>query len=70
MTLTAEEIEEIQSRLHALQLEHRDLDEVIAHLAHNPPTDQLLTRRLKKRKLQLKDRIAQLSAMLIPDIPA
>lgn len=70
MTLTPEETADIQSRLRNLQVEHRDLDEVIARLTVNPPNDQLLIRRLKKRKLQLKDRIALLEGMLVPDIPA
>jgi hypothetical protein len=43
---------------------------VISHLIDNPPPDDLLIRRLKKRKLLLKDRILQLEAMLVPDIPA
>jgi hypothetical protein len=53
-----------------MQVEHRDLDLVIDHLRLNPPPDQLLIRRLKKRKLLLKDRISQLEQMLVPDIPA
>ena len=40
------------------------------HLIENPPPDDLLVRRLKKRKLALKDRILLLEQMLIPDIPA
>jgi hypothetical protein len=64
------EITDIRARLHELQVEHRDLDQVIDHLTENPPPDQLLLRRLKKRKLLLKDRIIQLEEMLIPDIPA
>lgn len=64
------EISIIQSQLHELQVEHRDLDLVISHLIDNPPPDDLLVRRLKKRKLLLKDRILQLEAMLVPDIPA
>lgn len=64
------EIQEIRTRLHELQLEHRDLDQVILHLIESPPSDELLVRRLKKRKLALKDRILQLEAMLVPDIPA
>jgi len=70
MDPTAEEIAAIKVQLHELQVEHRDLDLVIEHLAQNPPPDQLLVRRLKKRKLQLKDRIALLERMLVPDIPA
>lgn len=65
-----DEIAAIKAQLHELQVEHRDLDLVIEHIVQNPPADQLLVRRLKKRKLQLKDRIAQLEGMLVPDIPA
>jgi hypothetical protein len=39
-------------------------------LAENPPPDDLLIRRLKKRKLALKDKIILLEEMLVPDIPA
>lgn len=70
MTLTEEEIAETRASLHEMQVEHRDLDLVIEHLILNPPPDQLLIRRLKKRKLLLKDRISQLERMLVPDIPA
>jgi hypothetical protein len=70
MNLTDEEIAALRAQLYELQVEHRDLDLVIDHLTLNPPPDQLLIRRLKKRKLQLKDRIAQLERMLVPDIPA
>ncbi len=68
--LTEEEIADIRQRLHELQVEHRDLDQVIAHLIEFPPNDDLLMRRLKKRKLALKDRILLLEQMLVPDIPA
>lgn len=68
--LTEEEIADIRALLHQLQVEHRDLDQVIAHLIANPPPDDLLVRRIKKRKLLLKDRINQLEQMLVPDIPA
>ncbi len=64
------EIDDIRHQLHELQIEHRDLDQVIAHLTDHPPPDDLLVRRLKKRKLALKDRILLLEAMLVPDIPA
>jgi hypothetical protein len=70
MTLTEEEIADTRVCLHEMQVEHRDLDLVIEHLLLNPPPDQLLVRRLKKRKLQLKDRISQLERTLVPDIPA
>lgn len=68
--LTETEISEINTQLHELQVEHRDLDLVITHLIENPPPEDLLIRRLKKRKLLLKDRIIQLEEMLVPDIPA
>lgn len=61
---------ELRSRLHELQVEHRDLDEVINRLEDVPPHDELLVRRLKKRKLLLKDRITLLERMLQPDVPA
>lgn len=70
MTLNEDDIADIHLRLHEMQVEHRDLDLVIDHLMLNPPPDQLLIRRLKKRKLLLKDRISQLERMLVPDIPA
>ena len=60
----------IRDQLHELQIEHRDLDLVIAYMTKNPPPDELLIRRLKKRKLGLKDRILLLEEMLTPDIPA
>ncbi|WP_428825432.1 YdcH family protein [Azonexus sp. IMCC34842] len=69
-TLTDEEQEDIRHQLQELQVEHRDLDQVISHLIENPPPDDLLVRRIKKRKLALKDRILLLEAMLVPDIPA
>lgn len=68
--LTDAEIGDIRMQLNELQVEHRDLDLVILHLIENPPPDELLIRRLKKRKLVLKDRILLLEQMLIPDIPA
>ncbi len=61
--------EDIAQRLAELKAEHRGLDERIAQLAANPD-DDLEAKRLKKRKLQLKDCIAKLESMLIPDEPA
>lgn len=60
----------LHERLQELRIEHRDLDAVIARLMENPPGDELMLRRLKKRKLQIKDRIAIIERMLDPDIPA
>jgi len=62
--------EEAQSELQALRIEHRDLDEAIDQLDQAPQLDELLLRRLKKRKLALKDRIATLERLLDPDEPA
>ncbi|MCB1957865.1 MAG: DUF465 domain-containing protein [Rhodocyclaceae bacterium] len=51
--------------------EHRDLDAVIAQVSIAPPPgDDLLLRRLKKRKLVLKDRISLIERLLDPDVPA
>jgi len=66
----SEDIAALRLKLHELQIEHRDLDEIIARLLQTPPHDDLMLRRLKKRKLQLKDRIALLERMIEPDIPA
>lgn len=60
----------IKARLSALESEHRDLDDVIARLTDSSVVDQLQVRRLKKRKLQLKDQITRLHARLLPDIIA
>jgi hypothetical protein len=61
---------ELERRLNELKTEHRDLDDVIARLADNPTPDQLQIRRLKKRKLILKDQIERLQSWLLPDIIA
>ena len=68
--LTDEEKAEIRFRLHELELEHHDLDDITERLARDPAQDQLQLRRLKKRKLVLKDQIQRLRARLIPDIIA
>ena len=68
--LTEEEKAQIQTRLHALEIEHHDLDDLIDRLAGDPAQNQLQLRRLKKRKLFLKDQIAKLRTRLIPDIIA
>jgi len=62
--------EEIKRRLIELRIEHRDLDEAIARMAGHRGSDELRLRRLKKRKLQIKDTIALLEMRLVPDIPA
>ena len=57
----------VQARLVELRIEHRDLDEAIQRLTETPSDDQLLLRRLKKRKLLIKDRISALERLLDPD---
>ncbi len=57
-------------RLAELRVEHRDLDDVIVRLLEGPYVDQLQVRRLKKRKLLLKDIIVRLESALIPDLDA
>lgn len=61
---------EIRAKLALLRIEHRDLDAAIDGLHHNAYADQLQLQRLKKRKLQIKDTIARLESMLIPDLDA
>lgn len=61
---------EIAALIAELREEHRDLDEAIARLATDPRVDQLRLRRMKKRKLKLKDWIASLESELIPDLDA
>jgi hypothetical protein len=63
-------VEEIRRRLVELDVEHRDLDSVIDLLTRDPQHDQLQVRRLKKRKLQLKDHIMLLKMQMVPDVPA
>ncbi len=61
---------EVRRRITELQVEHRDLDAAIALLAQTGLHDELQLRRLKKRKLLIKDAITRLEMDLIPDIPA
>ena len=68
--LTEEERQQIEARIQVLELEHHDLDDIIARLQVDPGQDQLQLRRLKKRKLVLKDVLARLRNRLIPDIIA
>lgn len=62
--------EELRRKLEELVSEHRDLDDVIARITEEAPFDQLQIQRLKKRKLQLKDQIAKVESLLLPDIIA
>ncbi len=60
----------LKATLTELRIEHHDLDETISRLEDTPPHDELLMRRLKKRKLHLKDRIAAVERLLGPDLIA
>jgi hypothetical protein len=61
---------ERMQRLRELRIEHRDLDDVICRLSMDIYVDELQLRRLKKRKLLLKDQILRLESELIPDLNA
>jgi hypothetical protein len=61
------ELARVAQRLVELRLEHRDLDLAIDRLHDNIAADELAVKRLKKRKLQLKDVITRLESALIPD---
>lgn len=62
--------QELRERLAQLRAEHRELDSRIVALEATSPFDQISIRRLKKRKLELKDLIASLEDHLFPDIIA
>jgi hypothetical protein len=62
--------EQLKAKLAELELEHRDLDDVINNLTRLTDFDQIKVSRLKKRKLALKDQITSLRGRLIPDIIA
>ena len=68
--LTDEERGQLEARILVLEVEHHDLDDVISRLVVDPFQDELQLRRLKKRKLLLKDTISRLRDRLIPDIIA
>ena len=65
-----DEQERLQQKLTELKSEHRDLDDVIDRLLEQRPVDLIQMQRLKKRKLVLKDLIAKIESMLLPDIIA
>ena len=65
-----DESEDLRRRIAQLEIEHRDLDAAIAALSATTGHDQLLTARLKKRKLLLRDEIAELIDQTVPDIIA
>lgn len=65
-----DDIETLQRKLAELKSEHRDLDDVIVQISETAPFDQIQIKRLKKRKLLLKDQITRIESRLLPDIIA
>lgn len=61
---------EVRRRIELLRIEHRDLDAAGEALLAGTSPDQLQIARMKKRKLRLKDEVAQLENLLVPDIIA
>jgi hypothetical protein len=70
MDKISQDTQDWQAELAHLQQEHRDLDSAIAALQMSPARDALQLQRLKKRKLQLRDRIAFVEDQITPDIIA
>lgn len=64
------DVETIKRRIAELQLEHRGLDAMISTVGERTEFDELQLRRLKKRKLQIKDSISLLQMQLVPDVQA
>jgi hypothetical protein len=65
-----QEPEDIRRRIAILQVEHREVDDLIGAELASQVTDELLLRRLKKRKLQIKDAMVMLQMQLTPDVSA
>ena len=70
MILNDEELEELRSRLVILKQEHRDMDDAINSLAEGPYINELQLKRMKRKKLLLKDSIQKIEDLLIPDLNA
>jgi hypothetical protein len=66
MTEPDSELDVLRFQLEQLRVEHRDLDAAISRLVEAPVDDVLLIRRLKKRKLALKDRMTALERLVEP----
>ena len=65
-----DDIETLRQKLVEYISEHRDLDDVIARISETAPFNQIQIKRLKKRKLLLKDQITRIESRLLPDIIA
>ena len=68
ISMKTEEVLSVE--LEFFRQEHRDLDQAITVLSNSATTDRLMIQRLKKKKLQLKDKIKRLEDRLTPDIIA
>ncbi len=68
--MVANTAEETHIKLEELKTEHRDLDEVLERLSNDRNVDELQIKRMKKRKLYLKDAIAMLENQLTPKVSA
>lgn len=68
--MSPENPETLRRRLAELRVEHRQIDSAIEALGTGPFIDELRLRRLKKRKLSIKDSIARIESALIPDLDA
>ena len=68
VSMQTEEV--LRVELEFFRQEHRDLDQAIAALSNTATADRLMIQRLKKKKLQLKDKITRLEDRLTPDIIA
>jgi len=68
--MNAEEEHQLREQLARLQQEHRDLDAAISALQDAPGSEEIQIQRLKKRKLQLRDKITFIEDQLTPDIIA
>lgn len=68
--MATEDPSRIAAQLVELRVEHRDLDQAISRLAADREADELTLKRLKKRKLRIKDMITALESRLIPDLDA
>ena len=63
-------VDKLRKRLDEMKIAHRDLDDAIARLSEAPFIDEIQMKRLKMRKLALKDSISRLESSLIPDLGA
>ena len=70
MSIVPRSPEALKLRIAELQLEHRGLDQLIQSMTSECDVEPLQLRRLKKRKLQIKDTIVLLQMQLTPDVPA